>query len=830
MSYSGAASGARKPWFGMMRTQNIALRAGRRAKRRRPTAAHVRRPAVLQVFISRLDEFVGMEMFALDQGVIVGRHYVSDLRLDGDTISRRHARLSFQDGQILVQDLGSGNGTFVNHQKVQSQRSLTSSDTISIGPFQLRVRALNAETKKPFDVADCERPTKIEAILSGEQTGGTQQIGLNLENSAGSRLYEQALQRQTGAVRPLSVVEAPASEDDDSFAETEPAPETAASLRIVADTRSTSAFTHKNRLEPQRGQSKAASSALGPIPRQVSLIPKKMKPPPLPVPGGDEKPQKELSQESSKPNKARAPSAKNPPRPARKPSLAPGRNQSIAPQQTIEVGRTEVEVAQPIEDVPARTPTPIKMDPQVEARLRDLDDLIASLDSRHEGAHQASFVPWKEAEGDAQAIESASELVEAWSDSSSSLASDAFAPESSPNLPDRSLSTREFARNLASSLAVDGQIVPESLKSNWDSTQSEIDVEDDLGPPTVENSLDQVTEPAPKTPKIIEPDEDIGPPTVNNQALMEEPVRPAPTPKKVAPKKQNEARKLRQRRRAVLKETKKTPQSPPPLPIKPSRPAFDAPTKSEETPLPIPTQVPIRGEPQEVSLLTPTSMRVDVSPLKLKERGLSDVWSESSQPEHKTPAKKPSPAVYSGTVDSYKRPKPKVERHMSMVATPSMAMDDKSTAATREAAPPPPPLPQVSARKDLRFDGIEVSARANNQLIDIAVLRKNGEQYVLGHPTPQGSLAPGKAHLGLRLVRINEDRTVDLVFPCNVGGHLMRGETTVTFRELAEGRKYSSLRLQFGDLVTVILGEGRETISYHLKFLRRPKSVFGRIN
>jgi hypothetical protein len=81
--------------------------------------------------------------------------------------------------------------------------------------------------------------------------------------------------------------------------------------------------------------------------------------------------------------------------------------------------------------------------------------------------------------------------------------------------------------------------------------------------------------------------------------------------------------------------------------------------------------------------------------------------------------------------------------------------------------------------------------------------------------------------VGLKLLRINDDRSVDLVFPYNVAGHLVRGSATVMFSELTEGRKYSCLRLEVFDVATVILGEGRHAISYHIRFLHRPKSIFG---
>ena len=119
---------------------------------------------------------------------------------------------------------------------------------------------------------------------------------------------------------------------------------------------------------------------------------------------------------------------------------------------------------------------------------------------------------------------------------------------------------------------------------------------------------------------------------------------------------------------------------------------------------------------------------------------------------------------------------PMVKRSMTH-ARPKSRIDDFDP-----SAPKPPPLPAPIA-----YDGVEIAARTRGRLVDIAVLRRSSDQYILGHRTPQGAVAPGKAHLGLRLLRINDDRTVDLVFPLEAGGHLVRGAATVMFSELTEG-------------------------------------------
>jgi diguanylate cyclase (GGDEF)-like protein len=62
----------------------------------------------------------------------IGRSSSNDLFIDQESTSRQHARISFDRGEYVVQDLGSTNGTFVNDEPVRA-RSLRDGDQIRIG-------------------------------------------------------------------------------------------------------------------------------------------------------------------------------------------------------------------------------------------------------------------------------------------------------------------------------------------------------------------------------------------------------------------------------------------------------------------------------------------------------------------------------------------------------------------------------------------------------------------------------------------------------------------------------------------------------------------------
>jgi pSer/pThr/pTyr-binding forkhead associated (FHA) protein len=75
--------------------------------------------------------------FLLDRDITtVGRHPDADIFLDDVTVSRRHAELRRTDEGMLVRDLGSLNGTYVNGERVD-ERLLVTSEEVQIGRFKL---------------------------------------------------------------------------------------------------------------------------------------------------------------------------------------------------------------------------------------------------------------------------------------------------------------------------------------------------------------------------------------------------------------------------------------------------------------------------------------------------------------------------------------------------------------------------------------------------------------------------------------------------------------------------------------------------------------------
>ncbi len=71
--------------------------------------------------------------YSLDKNFInIGRESANDIVLDKDSVSRRHARIALKNGNRVVIDLGSTNGTYVNDRQVAEHR-LSPGDQIKVG-------------------------------------------------------------------------------------------------------------------------------------------------------------------------------------------------------------------------------------------------------------------------------------------------------------------------------------------------------------------------------------------------------------------------------------------------------------------------------------------------------------------------------------------------------------------------------------------------------------------------------------------------------------------------------------------------------------------------
>ncbi len=72
--------------------------------------------------------------------VLLGRDPRCDVRLTDASVSARHALLTYHHGQWWLDDLGSRNGTRLNHERVKTATVLATGDEIECGRAHILIR------------------------------------------------------------------------------------------------------------------------------------------------------------------------------------------------------------------------------------------------------------------------------------------------------------------------------------------------------------------------------------------------------------------------------------------------------------------------------------------------------------------------------------------------------------------------------------------------------------------------------------------------------------------------------------------------------------------
>ncbi len=99
----------------------------------------VERPAAHVLFVTGPPEAMG-RVIAVEEPTMVGRSSDADITLDDPFISERHVRFDRVENRLVMEDLGSTNGTKVNGLPVSGRRVLDRGDVVHIGQTTMEVR------------------------------------------------------------------------------------------------------------------------------------------------------------------------------------------------------------------------------------------------------------------------------------------------------------------------------------------------------------------------------------------------------------------------------------------------------------------------------------------------------------------------------------------------------------------------------------------------------------------------------------------------------------------------------------------------------------------
>lgn len=92
-----------------------------------------------RVLFVRSDSQKGHE-FEVKDVVVMGRSEETDVVLDDPYASEFHLRFVSQDSGMVLHDLGSTNGTYVNGRRISAPTQLRHGDTVQVGKTVMEIR------------------------------------------------------------------------------------------------------------------------------------------------------------------------------------------------------------------------------------------------------------------------------------------------------------------------------------------------------------------------------------------------------------------------------------------------------------------------------------------------------------------------------------------------------------------------------------------------------------------------------------------------------------------------------------------------------------------
>ncbi len=113
---------------------------------------------------------------------LIGRQETCQLRMPLASVSREHAAIFFdEEDELVIEDLGSSNGTFVNQERIEGREELTPGDVVKIGGIPLQVVIDGYPTDlEPISTESGAEGTATEA--DGEDSNIDSFFGFNLDD------------------------------------------------------------------------------------------------------------------------------------------------------------------------------------------------------------------------------------------------------------------------------------------------------------------------------------------------------------------------------------------------------------------------------------------------------------------------------------------------------------------------------------------------------------------------------------------------------------------------------------------------------------------------
>ncbi len=116
-----------------------------------------------------------------DGPATMGREAGCQVRINSSLVSRKHCQVYEKKGHLLVKDLGSSNGTYVNGKRVSEQQVLEVGDELTIGPIRFRVEKFELAAAAAGVAKASE-----EAVLTGTVDKDPDEFEITFDDDAGN--------------------------------------------------------------------------------------------------------------------------------------------------------------------------------------------------------------------------------------------------------------------------------------------------------------------------------------------------------------------------------------------------------------------------------------------------------------------------------------------------------------------------------------------------------------------------------------------------------------------------------------------------------------------
>ena len=126
-----------------------------------------------------------LDIVSARQSVVLGRAIECDIVIPGTHLSRKHAAISLVDDQLMIKDLNSANGTFVNNKKVDRAR-LLAGDQVRLDVYSFKVFGPGIDLPK----AATQSFEAITPDLIVEHTPPEEKLWKTRASSPGNRIQE----------------------------------------------------------------------------------------------------------------------------------------------------------------------------------------------------------------------------------------------------------------------------------------------------------------------------------------------------------------------------------------------------------------------------------------------------------------------------------------------------------------------------------------------------------------------------------------------------------------------------------------------------------------